>query len=211
MEQNQVRYLSNPHMNSNLRTKALLLSYFTVGYNVIEGIFAIGIGLMTGSIALVGFGSDSFIESLSGSIMIWRFSKKFKSPADEEIIERRAQKLVSFTFFILGTYVLYEAVKDLLLREPPEPSLFGIVIAILSIIIMPVLTYLKYQTGKKLKSKSLVSDSMQTLVCVIMSIALLVGLGLNYLFGIWWLDPIIGLFFVIILYREGYEAYNGEE
>ena len=198
-------------MNSNLRTKALLLSYFTVGYNVIEGIFAIGIGLMTGSIALVGFGSDSFIESFSGSIMIWRFSKKFKTSEDEERIEKRAQKLVSFTFFILGTYVLYEAVKDLLFREPPEPSLFGIVIAILSIIIMPILTYLKYQTGKKLKSKSLVSDSMQTLVCVMMSIALLVGLGLNYLFGIWWLDPIVGLFFVIILYREGYEAYNGEE
>lgn len=197
-------------MRGSLYKKALLLSYFTVGYNVIEGILAIGLGFLTGSIALVGFGSDSFIESLSGSIMIWRFNKKFKSDEEEEIIERKAQILVSFTFFILGTYVLYESIKNLLLREPPEPSLFGIIIAILSLIIMPTLTYLKYQTGKKLKSKSLVSDSMQTLVCVMMSVALLIGLGLNYFFNLWWVDPLVGLLFVIILYREGYEAYKGE-
>lgn len=198
-------------MNSNLYKKALLLSYFTVAYNVIEGIVSVGLGFVTGSIALVGFGFDSFIESLSGSVMIWRFHKRSENIEEEEKLEAKAQRLIAYTFFILGTYVLYESVKDLILREPPEPSLFGIIIAILSLIIMPTLTFLKYQTGKKLKSKSLVSDSMQTLVCVMMSVALLIGLGLNYLFGIWWLDPIAGLFFVIILFREGYEAYNGEE
>lgn len=198
-------------MNKILQKRALLLSYFTVGYNIVEGILSIGLGLATGSIALVGFGSDSFIESLSGSIMIWRFTKKFKSVEEEEQVEKRAQKLVAYTFFILGSYVLFESVKDLLLREPPEPSLFGIIIAILSLIIMPTLTYLKYQTGKKLNSKSLMSDSMQTLVCVMMSFALLLSLGLNYLFNIWWVDPLAGLVFVIILYREGIEAYKGED
>jgi cation diffusion facilitator family transporter len=198
-------------MKLDLKRRALFLSYFTVGYNIIEGIIAVGLGIITNSTALIGFGSDSFIESLSGSVMIWRFNKKFKSAEEEERIEKRAQKLVSYTFFILGTYVLYESVKDLILREPPEPSLFGIIIAVLSLIIMPALTYLKYQTGKKLKSKSLVSDSMQTLVCVLMSGALLIGLGLNYLFGIWWLDPIVGLLFVYLLYKEGYEAYKGED
>lgn len=198
-------------MNKTLQKRALLLSYFTVGYNIVEGILAIGLGLATGSIALVGFGSDSFIESLSGSIMIWRFTKKFKSVEEEEQVEKRAQKLVAYTFFILGSYVLFESVKDLLLQEPPEPSLFGIIIAILSLIVMPTLTYLKYQTGKKLNSKSLMSDSMQTLVCVMMSFALLLSLGLNYLFNIWWVDPLAGLVFVIILYREGIEAYKGED
>ncbi len=198
-------------MNHTLRRKALFLSYFTVGYNIVEGLVSIGIGLMTGSTALIGFGSDSFIESLSGSVMIWRFSKHIENKEHEEKIERNAQKLVAFTFFILGSFVLYESVKDLFLQEAPEPSLIGIVIAVLSLIIMPTLTYFKYQTGKQLKSKSLVADSKQTLVCVLMSAALLIGLSLNYLFGIWWLDPIVGLIFVVILYHEGYESYKGEE
>lgn len=195
----------------NLKKKALLLSYFTVGYNIIEGIVAVIVGMLSGSVALVGFGSDSFIESLSGSVMIWRFSKKVKNKEEEEKIEQKAQKLVAYTFFILGAYVLYEAIKDLLLQEAPEPSLIGIIIAILSLIIMPVLMYLKYQTGKQLKSKSLVSDSKQTLICVLMSGALLLGLTMNYFFGIWWLDPIVGLLFVFMLFHEGYEAYTGEE
>lgn len=195
----------------NLKKKALLLSYFTVGYNIIEGIVAVIVGMLSGSVALVGFGSDSFIESLSGSVMIWRFSKRVKNKEEEEAIEKKAQKLVAYTFFILGAYVLYEAIKDLLLQEAPEPSLIGIIIAVLSLIIMPVLMYLKYQTGKQLKSKSLVSDSKQTLICVLMSGALLFGLTINYFFGIWWLDPIVGLLFVFMLFHEGYEAYTGED
>jgi cation diffusion facilitator family transporter len=196
-----------------LNKKALLLSYFTVGYNVIEGIVSIIAGIMaSGSIALIGFGLDSFIESLSGGIMIWRFRKHGKvSEEEEEKAEKIATKLIASTFFILGAYVLYESIKKLWLREIPDPSLFGIIIAIVSMIVMPFLFYAKYKTGKKLNSKSLVADSKETLACTFLSVALLIGLGLNYFFKLWQADPIVGLIVVIFLVREGFETLEEED
>ncbi|OGQ48006.1 MAG: hypothetical protein A2W63_06115 [Deltaproteobacteria bacterium RIFCSPLOWO2_02_44_9] len=199
-------------MSSPLHRKALSLSYFTVGYNIIEGIVSILAGLLAGSIALIGFGLDSFVESLSGSVMIWRFRKHEQmSEEEEERIEAKAVRLIAYTFFILGTYVLYESIKKLYLQEMPDPSLFGIIIAIVSIIVMPVLFYMKYRTGKTINSRSLVADSKQTLVCCILSVALLIGLGLNYLYGFWQADPIVGLVTVIFLIREGYIALREEK
>jgi cation diffusion facilitator family transporter len=195
-----------------LSKKALLLSYFTVGYNILEGIISIIAGILaSGSIALIGFGLDSFIESLSGGIMIWRFGKHGKvSEEEEEKAEKRATKLVASTFFILGAYVLYESVKKLYLREKPDSSLFGIIIAIVSMIVMPFLFYAKYKTGKAINSKSLIADSKETLACVFLSVALLIGLGLNYLYGFWQADPIVGLVIVIFLVREGFETLEEE-
>ena len=197
----------------NLNKKALLLSYFTVFYNIIEGIVSIIAGIMAGgSIALIGFGLDSFIESLSGGIMIWRFSKHGKiSEEDEEKAEKTATKLVGITFLILGAYVLYESIKKIWLREIPEPSLFGIIIAIVSMIVMPFLFYAKYKTGQALNSKSLIADSKETLACTFLSLALLIGLGLNYLFKFWIADPIVGLIVVIFLVREGFETLEEDE
>lgn len=191
-----------------LNKKALLLSYFTVGYNIIEGIVSIIAGILaSGSIALIGFGLDSFIESLSGGIMIWRFRKYGKvSEEEEEKAEKKATKLVASMFFILGAYVLYESVKKLYLHEKPDSSLFGIIIAIISMIVMPFLFYAKFKTGKAINSKSLIADSKETLACVLLSVALLVGLGLNYLYGIWQADPIVGFVIVIFLAREGFET-----
>ena len=183
-----------------LHSKALKLSYFTVGYNIIEGVVSILVGLLSGSIALVGFGSDSFVESLSGSVMIWRFRKHGKiSKDEEERIEKKATRYVAITFFILGAYVFYESIKMLYFQEKPEPSIIGILIAISSLIVMPVLFYMKYRTGKEIKSHSLVADSKQTLACLFMTVSLLVGLSLNYLFGIWEADPLVGLLIVIFL------------
>jgi len=199
-------------MDSRFYKKALLLSYFTVGYNVLEGIVSIFAGLLAGSIALVGFGLDSFVESLSGSVMIWRFRKHGKiSEEEEEKVERKATRYVAYTFFILGAYVFYESVKKLYFHEVPEPSLLGIIIAIASIIVMPILFYLKYQTGKSINSRSLVADSKQTLACVVMSLSLLAGLGMNYLYGLWQADPIVGLVIVIFLVREGYMTLKEEK
>ena len=199
-------------MDSGLHKKALSLSYFTVGYDIIEGIVSILAGLLAGSIALIGFGLDSFVESLSGGVMIWRFGKHEEmSEEEEERIEAKAVRLIAYTFFILGAYVLYESVKKLYLQEMPDPSLLGIIIAIVSIIVMPVLFYIKYQTGKTINSRSLVADSKQTLVCCILSVALLIGLGLNYLYGFWQADPIVGLVTVIFLIREGYIALREEK
>ena len=196
-----------------LSKKALLLSYFTVIYNVLEGIISIIAGLMAGgSIALIGFGLDSFVESLSGCVMIWRFRKHDTiSEEEEERIERKAEKLIGITFFVLGAYVLFESVRKLYSRSPADPSVLGIVIAIVSIIVMPALFYLKYRTGKAIGSRSLVADSKETLACVFLSVALLIGLTLNYLFGFWQADPIVGLIIVFFLVKEGYETLTEEE
>jgi cation diffusion facilitator family transporter len=192
---------------NKLYNRALTLSYFTVGYNIIEGIVSIVAGIFAGSSALLGFGSDSFVESLSGIIMIWRFRKRGNlSKQSEEKIEKKATSLVGIMFFIFGVYVLYESLKKLSIQEKPDPSLVGILIAVTSIIVMPALFFMKYQTGKKLNSRSLVADSKQTLACLFMSISLLIGLGLNYIFGVWQADPIVGLFIVLFLFREGYET-----
>jgi divalent metal cation (Fe/Co/Zn/Cd) transporter len=198
-------------MNPKLKKRALSLSYFTVGYNILEGILSILAGSLAGSIALIGFGLDSFVESLSGSVMIWRFRKSGKiSIAEEERMEKRATRLIAYSFFILGPYVLYESGKKLYVQEVPDPSLLGIVVAIVSIVVMPILFYLKYQTGKAIGSISLIADSKETLACVLLSISLLIGLVLNYLYGLWQADPIVGLVIVIFLFKEGYNTLRGE-
>jgi cation diffusion facilitator family transporter len=199
-------------LNSRLHKKALWLSYFTVGYNILEGILSILAGSLAGSIALIGFGLDSFVESLSGSVMIWRFRKSGKiSEEEEKKIEKKATRLIAYSFFVLGAYVLYESGKKLYLQEIPNPSLLGIIVAIASIIVMPILFYLKYQTGKAIGSRSLMADSKETLACVFLSVALLIGLVLNYLYGLWQADPIVGLVIVILLIKEGYDTLKGKD
>ena len=193
-------------ITKKLYVRALRLSYFTVLYNIVECIISLIAGLIAGSTALLGFGSDSLIESLSGIIMIWRFRKHgIISESEEDEIEKKATFLVGITFFIFGIYLFYESIRKLFVGEQPEPSFIGIIIAIASISVMPMLFYLKYHTGKEIGSKSLVADSKQTLACLIMSVSLLIGLGLNYWLGYWQADPIVGLFIVAFLFKEGYE------
>jgi divalent metal cation (Fe/Co/Zn/Cd) transporter len=189
-----------------LGRRALLLSYFTVGYNVIEGVVSISAGALAGSIALVGFGMDSFTESISGGIMIWRFRQTRLSEAEEKKVEARAVKLVGWSFFVLAAYVLFEAARKLTTREVPDPSLFGIIIAATSLVVMPALYIAKQRTGRKLGSRSLLADSKQTLACTFMSLALLLGLLANRLFGFWQADPVVGLFIGAWLVREGIET-----
>jgi divalent metal cation (Fe/Co/Zn/Cd) transporter len=197
---------------TDLRRQALRLSYFTIGYNVVECVLALLAGFLAGSVALVGFGLDSLVESLSGGVMIWRFARHDgMSPDEEERLERRAIKLVGYTFFVLAAYILYESLEKLLGGEPPAPSLFGIGIALASIVVMPGLFYLKYQTGKGLGSAGLMADSKQNLACALLSMALLMGLGLNYWFGIWQADPAMGLVIVALLIREGYRTIKEEK
>jgi divalent metal cation (Fe/Co/Zn/Cd) transporter len=194
------------HEKFDLHSKALRLSYFTVIYNIIEFILSIFAGIIAGSTALLGFGSDSLVESLSGTIMIWRFRKHgVISKIEEDEVEKKATFFVGISFFIFGFYILFESIKKLIIEEKPEPSIVGIIIAIASIVVMPILFYLKYKTGKDIDSRSLIADSKQTLVCLFMSISLLIGLSLNYLFGFWQADPIVGLIIVAFLFKEGYE------
>ena len=196
-------------MNSKLQKRALNLSYFTIIYNIAEGILSIFAGLLAGSISLVGFGLDSFVESLSAVVMVWRFKKHGKiSENEEKEVEKRALRYVAYTFFILGIYVLYESLKKLYMREIPDPSLFGILIATASIIVMPILFYMKYETARALGSKSLIADSKQTLACLFLSFALLIGLLMNYIYRFWQADPLIGVLIAIFLIKEGYEILN---
>ena len=192
-----------------LYRKALLLEYFTVGYNLVEAFVSILFGSMANSIALIGFGLDSIVESLSGMVLVWRLSKHGKiSPEQEENVERKAQRFVAITFFVLGAYVLYESIDKFVSQEIPEPTLPGIIIAIISIVVMPLLMIQKYRLGQKINSKALIADSKETLACAFLSVALLIGLGSNYLFGFWQADPIVGIVIVLFLVREGIENWQ---
>jgi cation diffusion facilitator family transporter len=191
---------------NKLYKRALILEYFTVGYNLLEALFSILFGTVAHSIALVGFGLDSIVESLSGAVLVWRLRKHAKIPVEqEEKIEKRAQLFVGITFLILAAYVVYESVSKLVKQEIPEPSLPGIIIAVVSMIVMPILMVQKFRLGKQINSRALVADSKETLACAFLSVALLIGLGSNYLFGFWQADPIVGLVIVMFLVREGIE------
>jgi len=182
------------------------LEYFTLGWNMVEAGVAIGAGWLAGSIALVGFGVDSLIESTSGAILLWRLA----APAHDESRERLALRLVSVSFFLLAAYVCFEAVKSLLAAEPPKTSVPGIVLAAVSLIVMPLLARAKRKVAADLDSHALVADSRQTDICAYLSAILLGGLALNALFGWWWADPIAALIMVPIIVREGYEAWHEE-
>lgn len=192
-----------------LYKKALNLEYFTVGYNILEAFFSMLFGAEAGSIALIGFGLDSIVESLSGLILIWRLRKHEVATEEEELTsEKKAIKFVAITFFLLGIYVLYESAKKLAFAEIPEPSLPGMAIAVLSIIIMPLLSIKKRNLGLKINSKALVADSKETLACAFLSVPLLIGLAANYFFGFWQADPIVGLIVVVFLIKEGLELWE---
>jgi len=184
------------------------LEYFTVAYNILEAAASIIFGTAALSIALVGFGLDSIVESLSGLVMIRRLrNHESMSREAEKISERRAERFVSASFIILGIYVLYESVNRLVTHEVAQPSLGGIIIAVLSIIIMPVLARRKTVVGNAIGSRALIADAKETLACAFLSAALLTGLLANYLFGFWQADPIAGIVIVLFLFHEGYETW----
>lgn len=179
------------------------LEYLTIGWNSLEAVIAVGSGVIAGSIALVGFGFDSVIESLSGAVLLWRlFAGEHR--------EKLALKLVGASFLILAAYVAFDALKSLLFRESPETSYIGIGLAFLSLIVMPVLARAKRRVAANLNSRALEADSRQTDICAYLSAILLVGLILNALFGWWWADPVSALVMIPIIAKEGVGALRGE-
>ncbi len=201
--------MSRSQETARLYRRGLHLEYFTVGYNILEAIASIVFGGIAGSIALVGFGLDSIVESLSGGVLIWRLRHHGRiTEEEEEKVERKAVRFVAVTFFVLGLYVMVESIKKLVAAEAPEASLPGIMIAAASLVIMPVLTWQKYITGRRINSRALVADSRETLACAFLSLALLLGLGANYLFGFWQADPAVGLVIVAFLFREGRKGWK---
>ncbi len=191
---------------AGLRT-GLRLEVFTVGWNVIEAVVAIGAGAIAGSVALVGFGLDSVIESISGIALYHRLRGELngdESRNDER--EKRALLFVGVSFFLIAAYVTYESLATLLSREAPEHSVPGIVLAALSLIVMPVLGWRKLVTARALESRALEADAMETFVCAYLSFALLIGLLLNSMFDWWWADPVAALAMLPLIIHEGREA-----
>ncbi len=187
--------------------RALLAEYFTVGWNIVEGVVAVTAGVLAGSIALVGFGLDSYIEVASGLVLIWRLRKHgFSDQEEEEAAEKRAILFVGATFVLLALYVLYESGKKLYFHEHPQESLLGIILAIVSLIVMPVLALYKKKIAAEINSRALRADALETLACSYLSLTLLLGLGANALFGWWWADPVAALAMIYFLVREGVEA-----
>jgi divalent metal cation (Fe/Co/Zn/Cd) transporter len=181
------------------------LEYFTLGWNLTEAVVGIGAGVIAGSIALVGFGADSIIESFSGAILLWRLRRH---KADQQR-EQLALKLVGISFFVLAAYVAIDAAKTLIQREPPHASIVGVCLAAISIIVMPLLARAKRRVAARLDSRALVADSRQTDLCAYLSGILFVGLILNALFGWWWSDSIAAILMVPIITREGIQALKG--
>ena len=202
-----------PPNRAALLRRGLRLEYVSVGWNLVEGAVAIAAGLAAGSVALVGFGVDSFVESTSASLIIWRIfaERRNADSARVESIERLAQKLVALSLALLGIYILYESVTALALQEEPDASLPGVVLAIASLSVMWWLARSIRRVGEQLHSHSIEADSTQTLACWWMSLFLLVGLGLNMLFGWWWADPLAGIGIAGFVFREGWNSWRGKD
>lgn len=188
--------------------KGLRLEYMTLSYNVIEAVVSITAGLLAGSIALVGFGVDAVIESLSGAVMLWRLNVDDHHRREE--FERRALRLIGWSFFVLAAYVGYEAVEKLWRQEAPDRSIVGIVLACCSLAIMPVLARKKQAVSREIASGAMAADAKQTLLCSYLSAILLAGLLLNAMLGWWWADPVAGLVMTPLIAREGWLALRGE-
>ena len=198
---------AKPHDAEDLRQRAIRLEYFTVGWNIVEAAVALAAGGAASSTALIGFGLDSIVETSSGVALLWRFKQR---RVDEHLAESRATRLVALTFFALAAYVGYESAGDLWFRRTPEFSLPGAILAVFSLIVMPVLGIAKRRLARRLQSRALAADAMETLLCAYLSATLLVGLGMNGLFGWWWADPLAGLVIASFMVREGLETWRGD-
>lgn len=197
-----------PSREEKLHRFGVRLEVFTVTWNVIEAAVAIGVGLLVGSVALVGFGVDSGIEVISAVALLWRLLKAGPgaSSAEHGAAEKKALYLVAATFFLLAAYITYEAVGALFSGEGAEVSVVALALSVASVVIMPVLAYLKGRTGRLMGSRALVADSKETWVCAYLSVALLAAVGLNALFGWWWADPAGALAMLPVILWQGWET-----
>lgn len=199
-----------------LLRRGVKLEYFTVGYNAVEAAIAIAAGIAAGSVALVGFGLDSFIEIAAGATILWRLRSELAAAESlpstrHSFLERRASRIIGATFFALAVYIMAQAGYDLALGERAAESPVGIALAMVSLAVMPVLATMKIRVARSLGSRSMESEAMETWICVYLSLILLAGLGLNVLFGWSWADPLAALAMLPLVLKEGWEAWEGED
>lgn len=192
---------------------ALRLEYLTVGWNVVEGLIAVLAAVAAGSVALLGFGVDSFVESASGAVLIWRLRAEQGGMSHQQVkrLDLRAHRLVAVSLFLLAAYVAVEASLSLWNREQPSPSPVGIALTLVSIGMMLWLARAKRQAAAGLGSRALEADAFQTTACFWLSVITLAGIGLNAALGWWWADPVAALGMTPLLVKEGSEAWRGED
>src|SRR5260370_1250048 len=191
-----------PHNRRDLVRRGQRLEYFTIAYNSLEGLVSIAAGAVAGSVSLIGFGLDSIIEVTSGAALLWRLHADLKVSRRDEI-ERRTLRIVGVCFLALAAYIGFDSLVSLIRHEAPERSLTGIVIAALSLCVMPLLARAKRRVAVGIGSAAMHADSRQTDFCTYLSAILLGGLVLNAAFGLWWADPVAGLVMVPIIGKEG--------
>ena len=189
--------------------RGLWLNYFSIGYNIVEAVAALVAGIVSGSVALVGFGIDSAVEVSASGAAQWRL-RSDSNLARRDHVERITLRVVGAAFLILAVYVTIDSLVTLWEHEPPEKSVVGLAILVLSALIMPVLARAKKQVGRDMGSKALVAEATQTSLCAWLSVIALAGVGLNYMWGLWWADPIAALAMVPIIAKEGVEGLRGE-
>ena len=188
-----------------LRRRARRLVIATISWNVVESAVAITAGATAGSAALVGFGLDAAVEVSAAIVALW-----YLAGVDEQR-ERHALKLIAVSFFALAAYVSVDAARDLFSDSEPDRSIVGIVLAVLSLLVMPVLARAKRRNGEALHDRTLLAEATQTKLCTYLSVILLAGLGLNAAFGWSWADPVAALVIAVLAVREGREAWKGED
>jgi divalent metal cation (Fe/Co/Zn/Cd) transporter len=184
------------------------LEYFTIIWNLLEGLVAVVAGAVAGSISLVGFGIDSFIEVTSGAALLWRMAVDFDVQR-RELHEKRTLQIVGVCFLALAAYIAYESVKDIWLKRAPDQSLPGIVLACISLIVMPLLSRAKRRVGNDLGSAAMNADAKQTEFCTYLSAIMLGGLLLNAVSHLWWADPAAALLMVPLIAKEGVDGLRG--
>ena len=196
-----------PHRPAAVR-RGHWLTWATIGYNGLEGFLSVGAGLFAGSIALVGFGLDSFIELTASGAALWRLHRD-EDATQREQAERTALRIIGWSFLALATYIGVEALHSLMTRTPAQVSTFGIAIAVASLVVMPLLARAKRGVARQLESPALRAEARQTDICMYLSGLLLLGLALNALFGWWWADPVSALLMVPLIVWEGRETLRG--
>jgi divalent metal cation (Fe/Co/Zn/Cd) transporter len=187
--------------------RAKSLARLGLGWHAIEAAVAIGAGLAAGSVALIGFGADSVVESVAGVVLLWRFGGERH---ESEAAERRAYRLIAISFWVIAAYVGVEAVRQLIAADHPEASWVGITLAAVTLATMPPLAMAKGRLAEQLGSAATRAEGRQNMLCAYMSAALFVGLAANALAGWWWADPITALVIAAVALREGREAWRGE-
>ncbi len=203
-------------MNRTTRARdvqtTLGLEIFNVSYNIVEGILALTLGIAAASLSLEAFGLDSIIEVTASAILIWRLQVERRGGDAEHIerVEQRAEKFVGITLLALAAYVSLLAAYTLFTRQAPGTSVWGIGLAIASLIVMPMLARWKLRLADRIESRALRADAFETIACAYLSGTLLIGLAANYFFGWWWADPIAALVMVYFIVREAREALTGD-